>query len=120
MTKSASQNVSSTTSVATTTARKTKPKAQPTPIVVESISAVVEPIPDTLAQPSKPALITTLLHRPHGASMSELMQASGWQAHSVRGLISGSLRKKQGLIVTRFKSETGETAYRIDAPNVAR
>ncbi|MBZ5619276.1 MAG: DUF3489 domain-containing protein [Acidobacteriia bacterium] len=41
------------------------------------------------------------------------MSATGWQAHSVRGFISGSLGKKMGLTVDSFKREDGERGYRI-------
>jgi hypothetical protein len=43
--------------------------------------------------------IVTLLSRPNGASLPELMKATGWQAHSIRGFLSGALRKKQGIPV---------------------
>jgi hypothetical protein len=43
------------------------------------------------------------------------MKATGWQAHSVRGFISGSLTKKMGLKVESIKREDGERAYRIVA-----
>ena len=46
------------------------------------------------------------------------MQLSGWQAHSVRGFISGVLRKKLGLLVERQSSENG-VLYRIAAPLAA-
>ncbi len=51
---------------------------------------------------SKQAVLIGLIKRPEGASLSELMSLSGWQAHSVRGWISSSLRKKLGLVVYRF------------------
>src|ERR1035441_4227995 len=46
---------------------------------------------------SKAASIIDLLKRPNGASLAEIMKATNWQAHSVRGFISGSLGKKMGL-----------------------
>jgi hypothetical protein len=49
---------------------------------------------------SKVAMIVSMLRRPKGACINDLMKATGWQAHSVRGAISGSLRKKLGLQVT--------------------
>ena len=55
-----------------------------------------------------------LMLRPSGVSMAELIKMSGWQAHSIRGVISGSLRKKLGLVVIHFKSDAGESCYRID------
>jgi hypothetical protein len=47
---------------------------------------------------------------PGGASLKELMKATDWQAHSVRGFLSGSVGKKMGLTVTSAKSEDGNAA----------
>jgi hypothetical protein len=55
-----------------------------------------------------------LLRRPEGAQIAELMTATGWQAHSVRGAISGALKKKLGLTVVSEKTEGGRI-YRIAA-----
>lgn len=52
-----------------------------------------------LKTPSKQALMIALLHRPEGASLEELQAVTDWQAHSVRGVISGVVRKKMGLVV---------------------
>lgn len=61
---------------------------------------------------SKLSTVITLLRRPNGASIDDVMKATGWQAHSVRGAISGTIKKKQGLAVTSEKS--GEVrVYRI-------
>ena len=49
---------------------------------------------------TKQAQIIALLQRPEGASITEIVAATGWMAHSVRGLISGALKKKLGLDVT--------------------
>jgi hypothetical protein len=67
----------------------------------------------TTVQPTnKIALITGLLRRPKGASTADLMKATGWQAHSVRGAISGSIKKKLGLEVISEKTGTVRL-YRI-------
>ncbi len=50
--------------------------------------------------------IIGLLNRPGGASIADLMKATGWQAHSVRGFLAGNL-KKQGHVVSSSK-EDGE------------
>ena len=65
------------------------------------------------AQPTgKIAAITTLLRRPKGASIDDLMKATGWQAHSVRGAISAAIKKKLGLKV--MSEKTGAVRlYRI-------
>jgi hypothetical protein len=62
---------------------------------------------------SKSAQVIELLRRPEGATLAEIMEATGWQAHSVRGFISGSLTKKMGLKVESTKDESGERRYRI-------
>ena len=53
-----------------------------------------------------------LIRRADGASVKEIMAATDWQPHSVRGFISGSLGKKMGLNVESFKRADGERAYR--------
>ena len=62
---------------------------------------------------SKAAKIIDLLKRSNGATLAEIMKATNWQAHSVRGFISGSLGKKMGLTVVSEKRETGERVYSI-------
>ena len=62
---------------------------------------------------SKTAQILDLLKRSGGATLAEIMKATGWQAHSVRGFISGTLRKKLGLAVTSAKGEDGERNYSV-------
>jgi hypothetical protein len=62
---------------------------------------------------SKAAKIIDLLKRPNGATLAEIMKATNWQAHSVRGFISGSLAKKMGLPVESAKREDGERVYSI-------
>ena len=55
-------------------------------------------------KPGKIDKIIALMRRPKGASINDLTKATAWQAHSVRGAISGTLRKKQGLNVVSEKS----------------
>jgi len=62
---------------------------------------------------SKKADVLALLHRPGGATMTELMETTNWQAHTVRGFISASLGKKMGLTVESAKREDGTRAYSI-------
>src|SRR5579864_6373036 len=64
---------------------------------------------------SKTATILELLKRPGGASAKELLKATGWQPHSLRGFISGTLGKKMGLTVTPTKGENGERSYSVKA-----
>ena len=62
---------------------------------------------------SKTATILDLLKRKDGATLKELMKVSGWQAHSVRGFLSGTVSKKLGLAVTSTKGEDGERTYSV-------
>ena len=62
---------------------------------------------------SKAAKILDLLKRADGAFLKDLMKATGWQAHSVRGFLSGTVGKKLGLKVASTKSEDGERTYSI-------
>ncbi|MCG6122858.1 MAG: DUF3489 domain-containing protein [Microvirga sp.] len=63
---------------------------------------------------TKGAAIVELLSRDAGATLPDLMAASGWQAHSVRGFLSGTLKKKCGLTVASEKAD-GIRRYRIAA-----
>lgn len=64
---------------------------------------------------SKAAKILDLLKRPEGATLAALMKATGWQAHSVRGFLSGTVRKKLGLTVESAKAADGERSYSVKA-----
>jgi len=64
---------------------------------------------------SKTARVVDLLKRPGGATGKELMKATGWQPHSVRGFLSGTVGKKLGLAVTSTKAEDGERTYSVKA-----
>ena len=64
---------------------------------------------------SKTAKVLDLLKRAGGVTAKELMKATGWQPHSVRGFLSGTIRKKMGLAVTSTKGEDGERSYSIKA-----
>tara|TARA_R110000868_G_scaffold132431_1_gene343505 strand:- start:2342 stop:2917 length:576 start_codon:yes stop_codon:yes gene_type:complete len=62
---------------------------------------------------TKQAVLIDLLKRKTGATIDEAVKATGWQAHSVRGAISGTLKKKLGLDVTSEKVEGRGRVYRI-------
>ena len=62
---------------------------------------------------TKTAKILQLLRRPQGASLAELTKATKWQAHSVRGFLSGSVKAKLHLKITSIKRDDGARAYRV-------
>ena len=62
---------------------------------------------------SKKAMVIEMLKRPEGATLATIMSATSWEAHSVRGFISGGLGKKMGLTVESFKTPEGARAFRI-------
>jgi hypothetical protein len=57
-------------------------------------------------------MVIALLKQPTGVSLDALMQATGWQRHSVRGAIAGAIKKKHGFTVISEKLY-GERTYRI-------
>jgi hypothetical protein len=62
---------------------------------------------------SKKATVLGLVQRKGGATLAQIMKATGWHAHSVRGFISGALGKKMGLTVDSVRREDGERVYSI-------
>ena len=64
---------------------------------------------------SKAAKVLDSLKRPNGATLKELMKATGWQPHSVRGFLSGTISKKMGLTLNSTKAEDGERTYSVKA-----
>ena len=72
--------------------------------------------PKATARPgSKKAAVLRLLRKPQGATLPELTKATGWQAHSVRGFISGSLGKSMRLQVNALKRADGQRAYHLNS-----
>ena len=62
---------------------------------------------------SKLVQLETMLRRPQGATIAQLVKALDWQAHSVRGAMSGALKKKQGRKIAATKDEGQDRVYRI-------
>ena len=90
------------------------------PEVVKTVVAMREhaaktpaPKPPSQRARTKQAQIIALLERPEGATIAEIVAATAWQAHSARGVISGVLKKKLGLVVGSTKEGGRGTVYRI-------
>jgi DNA-binding MarR family transcriptional regulator len=62
---------------------------------------------------TKQATLIAMLRRPEGATIAQIVEATGWQPHTVRGAFAGALKKKLGLEVTSVKAESGERTYRL-------
>mgnify|MGYP001052966626 CR=1 FL=1 len=86
-----------------------------------------EPAPDTPTEPkaapktrtpregTKQATLIAMLRAPEGATIEEIMGATGWQSHTVRGAMAGALKKKLGLEVTSEKVEDRGRVYKLPA-----
>ena len=90
------------------------------PLVVKAVVAIREhaaktlPMrPPTQRAGTKQAQIIAMLQRPEGATVAQMVEATSWQAHTVRGSISGALRKRLGLPIAAEKVEGRGTVYRL-------
>lgn len=90
------------------------------PVVVKAVVAIREHVakalpmrPPTQRAGTKQAQIIAMLQRPEGATVAQMVEATSWQAHTVRGSISGALRKRLGLPIAAEKVEGRGTVYRL-------
>jgi hypothetical protein len=67
-------------------------------------------------QRTKTQIALSLLERSKGASIAEMQNAMGWQAHSVRGFLAGTVKKMPGVILVSDKTENGPRRYHIQEP----
>ena len=80
-------------------------------------------VPPALAEPIKAAprtrentkqgQIIAMLQRPEGATIGQIVEATGWQPHTVRGTFAGAFKKKLGLTLSSSKDDHGQRVYRI-------
>jgi len=71
--------------------------------------------PAATGRRGKTGRVLELLQRPGGATLKQLITATQWQAHSVRGFLSGALKKKMGLKIVSTKGMAGVRSYSIQA-----
>lgn len=64
---------------------------------------------------SKQATVIQMLQRPEGATVQQICEITGWQAHTVRGTFAGAFKKKLGLTIVSDKAQGSERVYRIAA-----
>ncbi len=62
---------------------------------------------------TKQATVIAMLKRPEGATIAQICEVTGWQAHTVRGTLAGAFKKKLGLTIVSEKTHGGERVYRI-------
>jgi hypothetical protein len=85
--------------------------------LIDQLWSAIEALPEPQSgakRPSKQDAVIAMLRRPEGATVDEVASATGWQRHTVRGVFSGTLRKKFGLTLASAKEERGRV-YRIGA-----
>ncbi len=73
----------------------------------------LEVTPTTIRPGTKLAAIINAMRQPGGVTIAQMMAGTGWQAHTVRGAISGMVRKRLGYEVVAEKGADGQRAYRI-------
>src|SRR5215831_16423080 len=88
--------------------------------LIEQLWSAIERLPDPEPRgdpkrPSKQNMVIAMLRQPAGATVDEVASVTGWQRHTVRGVFSGSLKKKLGLTLASAKEERGRV-YRIAEP----
>ena len=85
--------------------------------LIDQLWLAVEALPEPRRRadpqrPSKQEVVIAMLRQPEGATVAEVASVTGWQRHTVRGLFSGTLKKKLGLALASAMEERGRV-YRI-------
>jgi hypothetical protein len=85
--------------------------------LIDQLWSAIEMLPDpeprkNAKRPSKQDVVIAMLRQPEGATVAEVASVTGWQRHTVRGVFSGTLKKKLGLTLASAKEERGRV-YRI-------
>jgi hypothetical protein len=95
-------------------AREKQPQPQEQQLAQEKSSTPGDNPASAAKAPSRLDQLQALLTRPDGATIAEMVEATGWQQHSVRGAMAGAL-KKRGLTISSEKID-GTRRYRADVP----
>ena len=86
--------------------------AKNTPKSIKSRTA--KPQEGTSCRKTKKQTCIEMLMRPKGTSLAELKKATGWQPHSVRGFLSGTVKKMPGVALVTSIDDSGERRYCIE------
>lgn len=98
-------------------ARKTKTEVQPAQEIATEGTAIESPVAAKGPRANtKLASVLELLNRPEGATIAEIVEATGWQSHTVRGALSGMITKKLGQTIVSEKVPERGRVYRITQP----
>jgi hypothetical protein len=97
---------------------KTKEETAVQPVEALDAAATAEPTKRSPRPGSKLAKVLELLESEAGATIAEIMTATGWQQHTVRGALAGSITKKLGRTLTSEKIEGRGRVYRIAKPSI--
>jgi Protein of unknown function (DUF3489) len=80
----------------------------------ETAEPTAVPAPRKTRDDTKQAQLIAMLRRKEGATIAQIVTATGWQPHTVRGAFAGALKKKLGLVVTSEKVEGIGRVYKIE------
>ena len=97
-----------------TTAKTTQRSVESKPAPIDAAKAPVNGDETKVGRVTKRERVLTLLSRPEGASIAEMMQATDWQQHSVRGFLAGTVKKKLGFLLTTSKAAGDVRRYRME------
>jgi hypothetical protein len=86
--------------------------------LIDQLWSAIEMLPEPRPGPKRPSkqdVVIAMLRQPEGATVDEVASVTGWQRHTVRGVFSGTLKKKLGLTLASAKEDRGRV-YRIAEP----
>jgi hypothetical protein len=99
---------------AATGAKKAKAATSAAPLPKAAPEAPAATTKRTPREGTKQATMIAMLQRKDGATIAEIVEATGWQQHTVRGAFAGALKKKLGLTIVSEKLDGRGRVYRIE------